>query len=184
MEVWDIETTKLVEIYGTRMVSKASAVLDEPQDPSGGTTEPSAATAIATLVRARQHSVGIRASRDAPSSAEGPSREFVHTGLSLDIRALVVGLEFGGHSTVHRSGVFFEFRRTFNRRAGIHGERFCRPETHALGRRKGRTDNILSGAELENEKPSYRYSPSENTHFILIWGIALLLLWQFYHKSR
>ena len=165
MEVWDIETTKLVEIYGTRMVSKASVVLDEPQDLSGGTTEPSAATAIATLVRARQHSIGTGPQGTRRQSAEGLSREVVHNGLSLDIRALVVGLEFGGHSTVHRSAgssLNSDGHSTGGRGFMVSGSADRKLTLWDVGKLERTT--ILSGAELENEKPSYRYSSSENAH--------------------
>ena len=166
MEVWDIETTKLVEIYGTRMVSKASAVLDEPQDPSGGTTEPSAAMAIATLVRAKQGSgpQGVR-----HPSTEGPSREFAHNGHSLDIRALVVGLEFGGHSTVHRSAgssLNSDGHSTGGRGFMVSGSADRKLTLWDIGKVERTT--ILSGAELENEKPSYRYSSSENAYVGLL----------------
>ena len=165
MEVWDIETTKLVEMYGTRMVSKASAVLDEPQDTSGGTTEPSAATAIATLVRARQHSIGSGPQGTRRPSAEGPSREFIHNGFSLDIRALVVGLEFGGHSTVHRSAgssLNLDGHSTGGRGFMVSGSADRKLTLWDVGKVERTT--ILSGAELENEKPSYRYSSSEDAH--------------------
>jgi phosphoinositide-3-kinase regulatory subunit 4 len=165
MEVWDIETTKLVEIYGTRMVSKASAVLDDPQDLSGGTTEPSAAAAIATLVRARQHSIGAGPQVTRRPSAEAPSREFVHSGLSLDIRALVAGLEFGGHSTVHRSAgssLNSDGHSTGGRGFMVSGSADQKLTLWDIGKVERTT--ILSGAELENEKPNYRYSSSENAH--------------------
>jgi len=164
MEVWDIETTKLVEIYGTRMVSKASAVLDEPQDPSGGTTEPSAATAIATLVRARQHSIGSGLQGTHRPSAEGPSRESLRNGLSLDIRALVVGLEFGGHSTVHRSAgssLNLDGHSTGGRGFMVSGSADRKLTLWDIG--KAERTTILSGAELENEKPSYSSTTSGNS---------------------
>lgn len=162
MEVWDIERTKLVEIYGTRMVSKASAVLDEPQDPSGGTTEPSAAAAIATLVRARQHNIGAGPQGMGRPSAEAPSREF---GLSLDIRALVVGVEFGGHSTVHRSSgssLNSDGHSTGGRGYMVSGSADRKLMLWDIGKVERTT--ILSGAELESEKPNYRYTSSENAH--------------------
>ena len=171
MEVWDIETTKLVEVYGTRMVSKASAVLDEPQDLSGGTTEPSAAMAIAALVRARQGSGPQGMHRP---STEGPSREFAHNGLSLDIRALVVGLEFGGHSTVHRSAgssLNSDGHSTGGRGFMVSGSADRKLTLWDIGKVERTT--ILSGAELESEKPNYRYSSSENTHVatnLMVWG--------------
>jgi len=163
MEVWDVETTKLVEIYGTRQVSKASAILDEAQNPSGGTTEPSAAAAIATLVRARQHHINPQETRR--PSAEGPPREFVHSGLSLDICTLVVGVEFGGHSTVHRSvgsSLNSDGHATGGRGFMVSGSADRKLTLWDIG--KVERTAILSGAELETEKPSYRCFSSENLH--------------------
>ncbi len=155
LEVWDIETTKLVETYGTRAVSKGPATLDEPQDHSGGTTEPTAAATIAALVRARQHGVGIQGARR--SSVE-VTREPILIGPSLDIRALVVGHEFGGHSAIHRStgsSLNSEGYSTGGRGFMVSGSEDRKLTLWDLGKIERTT--ILSGAELENEKPSYRY---------------------------
>lgn len=159
LEVWDIETTKLVETYGTRVVSKGPAALDEPQDHSGGTTEPTAAAAIAALVRSRQHGVCIQGSRR--SSAEAPIREPILVGPSPDIRALVVGHEFGGHPTIHRStgsSLNSEGHSTGGRGFMVSGSEDRKLTLWDLGKIERTT--ILSGAELENEKPSYRYFPA------------------------
>lgn len=156
MEVWDIETTKLVETYGTRVVSKGPATLDEPQDHSGDTTEPTAAAAIAALVRARQHGVGTQGTRR--SSVEAPTREPILTGPSPEIRAVVVGHEFGGHSTIHRSAgssLNSEGHSTGGRGFMVSGSEDRKLTLWDLGKVERTT--ILSGAELENEKPSYRY---------------------------
>lgn len=176
MEVWDIETTKLVETYGTRMASKTSAVLDEPQDPSGGTTEPSAAAAIATLVRARQHSIGPGPQGTHRPSAEAPPREFVHSGLSLDIRALVVGLEFGGHSTIHRSAgssLNSDGHTAGGRGFMVSGSADRKLTIWDIGKVERTT--ILSGAELENEKPNYSSTTSSGssmTSHVETWLIS------------
>jgi phosphoinositide-3-kinase regulatory subunit 4 len=156
LEVWDIETTKLVETYGTRVISKGAATLDEPQDYSGGTTEPTASAAIAALVRARQHGVGAQETRRL--SAEAPTREPILTGPSPDIRAVVVGHEFGGHSTIHRStgsSLNSEGHSTGGRGFMVSGSEDRKLTLWDLGKVERTT--ILSGAELENEKPSYRY---------------------------
>jgi phosphoinositide-3-kinase, regulatory subunit 4 len=155
LEVWDIETTRLVETYGTRIVSKASAALDEPQDHSGGMTEPSAASAIAALVRARQHGTGPQGTRR--PSTEAPMQEPLFNGSSPDIRALVVGHEFGGHSTIHRSAgssLNSEGLSTGGRGFMVSGSEDRKLTLWDLGKVERTT--ILSGAELENEKPSYR----------------------------
>jgi len=156
LEVWDIETTKLVEMYGTRVISKGPATLDEPQDHSGGTTEPTAAAAIAALVRTRQHGVGVQGTRR--SSAETPVREPILIGPSPDIRALVVGHEFGGHPAIHRStgsSLNSEGYFTGGRGFMVSGSEDRKLTLWDLGKIERTT--VLSGAELENEKPSYRY---------------------------
>ena len=155
LEVWDIETTRLVETYGTRTVSKASAALDEPQEHSGGTTEPTAAAAIAALVRLRQHGTGLQGSRR--PSTEAPPREPSFNGSSPDIRALVVGHEFGGHSTIHRStgsSLNSEGLSTGGRGFMVSGSEDRKLTLWDLGKVERTT--ILSGVELENEKPGYR----------------------------
>lgn len=159
LEVWDIEATKLVETYGTRILSKGPAPLDEPQDHSGGTTQPTPAAAIAALVRARQHGVGIQGTRH--SSSEAPIREPILLAPSPDIRALVVGHEFGGHSTIHRSAgssLNSEGHSTGGRGFMVSGSEGRKLTLWDLGKIERTT--ILSGAELENEKPSYRYFPA------------------------
>jgi phosphoinositide-3-kinase regulatory subunit 4 len=156
LEVWDIETTKLVETYGTRVIPQGPAAQDEPQDHSGGITEPTAAAAIAALVRARQHGVGIQGTRR--SSAEGSTREPIPAVPSPDIRAVVVGHEFGGHSTIHRStgsSLNSEGYSTGGRGFMVSGSEDRKLTLWDLG--KVERTAILSGAELENEKPSYRY---------------------------
>jgi phosphoinositide-3-kinase, regulatory subunit 4 len=156
LEVWDIETTKLVETYSTRVNSKASTALDAPQDHSGGMTEPSAASAISALVHARQHGTGLQGARH--PSAETPMREPLFNGCPPDIRALLVGHEFGGHSTIHRStgsSLNSEGISTGGRGFIVSGSEDRKLTLWDLGKVERTT--ILSGAELENEKPSYRY---------------------------
>ena len=155
LEIWDIESTKLVETYRTRAISKVAATLDEPQEHSGGTTEPTAAAAIAALVRARQH--GLVTQRIRRPSSETHSREPVLTGPSPDIRALVVGHEFGGHSTIHRSSgssLNSEGHSTGGRGFMVSGSEDRKLTLWDLS--KVERTAILSGAELDSEKPSYR----------------------------
>lgn len=154
LEIWDVETTTLVETYGTRVISKASAVMEEPQDRSGGTTESTAAEAIAALVRARQHSPGTQGIRR--PSFETP-REPILNGPSPDVRALVVGHEFGGHSTIHRSAgssLNSEWHSPGGRGYMVSGSEDRKLTLWDLSKVERTT--ILSGAELDSDKPSYR----------------------------
>ncbi|KAH9994556.1 ARM repeat-containing protein [Russula compacta] len=171
LEIWDVETTKLVETYGTRVIPKASASLDEPQDHSGGTTEPTAAAAIAALLRTRQHGLSTQGTRR--SSAEGPTREPMPNGPSSDIRALVVGHEFGGHSTIHRSAgssLNSEGYSTGGRGFMASGSEDRKLTLWDLG--KVERTAVLSGAELENEKPTYSSTLSSSgstTSYVETW---------------
>jgi phosphoinositide-3-kinase regulatory subunit 4 len=154
LEIWDVETTTLVETYGTRVISKASAVMEEPQDRFGGTTESTAAEAIAALVRARQHSPGTQGIRH--PSFETP-REPILNGPSPDVRALVVGHEFGGHSTIHRSAgssLNSELHSPGGRGYMVSGSEDRKLTLWDLSKVERTT--ILSGAELDSDKPSYR----------------------------
>ncbi|KAH9960599.1 ARM repeat-containing protein [Lactifluus volemus] len=174
LEVWDIETTRLVETYGTRNVSKASAAVDEPQEHSGGTTEPTAAAAIAALVRLRQQGAGLQGPRR--PSTEAPVREPSFNGSSPDIHALVVGHEFGGHSTIHRStgsSLNSEGLSTGGRGFMVSGSEDRKLTLWDLGRVERTT--ILSGVELENEKPSYSStssSSSSTTNYLETWLLS------------
>ncbi|KAI0305183.1 ARM repeat-containing protein [Multifurca ochricompacta] len=154
LEVWDVESMKLVETYETRITSRVPTALDEPQDRLGSATEPSAATAIATLVRARHNGMGPQGTRRTPP--EAGMREVVLSGPFSDIRALVVGHEFGGHSTVHRSvgsSLNSEGNSTGGRGFMVSGSEDRKLRLWDLGKVERTT--ILSGAELESEKPSY-----------------------------
>jgi len=170
LEIWDVETTTLVETYGTRVISKASAVLEEPQDRSGGTTEPTAAAAIAALVRARQHSQGAQGIRR--PSFETP-REPILNGPSPDIRAMVVGHEFGGHSTIHRSAgssLNSEWHSAGGRGYIVSGSEDRKLTLWDLSKVERTT--VLSGAELDNDKPSYSSissSSGSTTSFVETW---------------
>lgn len=156
IEVWDIETTSLVEAYGTRVVSQTSTPLDEPPDVSAGNAEPSAASAIAALVKARQPGLGAP-STSRRGSSESTAREPMLSGPSPAIRVIFVGHEFGGHSTVHRAtqmgpdGPVAAGGRGFM----ISGSEDRRLRLWDLG--KVERTAVLSGLETESDRPTYGY---------------------------
>lgn len=156
VEVWDIETTSLVEAYGTRIVSQTSTPLDEPLDVSAGHAEPSPASAIAALVKARQPGLGAP-SNSRRGSSESTAREPMLSGPSPAIRAVFVGHEFGGHSTVHRAtqmgadGQVAAGARGFM----ISGSEDRRLRLWDLG--KVERTAVLSGLETESDRPTYGY---------------------------
>lgn len=152
IEVWDIEKMVLVETFTTRMGSPADPI-PEPQEVLGTDAETTPAAAIAALVRSRQNggdmSETLRQTIEVPQSP------------APDVRALVVGSDFGGYSTVHRSE-FGEFEPSTSRQAGrgfmITGSDDWKIRLWDLGKFDRTT--VLSGLENENEKPTYRWAGS------------------------
>ncbi|KAI0050276.1 ARM repeat-containing protein [Auriscalpium vulgare] len=171
VEVWDLETTLLVATYGTRTVSKPSAAVDEPREMSGGSPEPSAASAIAALVRARQQGAGSGMSRR--SSSEASAREPLLTGPSLDMRAILVGHEFGGHSTTHRSAgstLNADGQSTGGRGFMVSGSEDRKLRLWDLARVDRTT--VLSGMESEGDRPTYStiaFSNASTTTHVETW---------------
>lgn len=161
VEVWDIENSVLMETFVTRTGSTADAI-PEPHELIGVDADTSPAAAIAALVRSRQQSAGD--GRLVISSRSSSSVDEVLPAPAPDVRALVVGLDFGGHSTVHRSD-FGELGveaggssvRTAGRGFMVSGSEDRKMRLWDLSKLERTT--VLSGL-LENEKPSYQYVPA------------------------
>lgn len=159
VEVWDIENSVLMETFVTRTGSTADAI-PEPHELIGVDADTSPAAAIAALVRSRQQSAGD--GRLVISSRSSSSVDEVLPAPAPDVRALVVGLDFGGHSTVHRSD-FGELGveaggssvRTAGRGFMVSGSEDRKMRLWDLSKLERTT--VLSGL-LENEKPSYHTS--------------------------
>lgn len=150
IEVWDIETTALVETYATRVVENTSEALEEPPDVSAGNAEPSAASAIAALVKARQSSTSSAGTPRRASSESAPAEQ-LSSGPVPVIRAICVGYEFGGHSTMYRATA--EGHAPGGRGFMISGSEDRRLRLWDLGKVERTT--VLSGIEIESEKPTY-----------------------------
>jgi len=95
---------------------------------------------------------------------------------ALDVRALVVGSDFGGYSTIQRSE-FGELETNSSRGIGrgfmITGSDDWKIRMWDLGRFDRTT--IISGLDTESEKPSYSTSTSTNggaTTFVETWPPA------------
>lgn len=155
VEVWDIENAVLVETFVMR-VGSPSDPITEPHEMTGVDADPSPAAGIAALVRSRNssnsESVDRQPSRNAFSDELIPSP-------AADVRALVVGLDFGGYSMAHRSeyGEMIADSSPSGRSATrgfmITGSEDRKIRLWDLGKLERTT--VLSGLESESEKPSY-----------------------------
>ncbi|TFK80173.1 hypothetical protein K466DRAFT_667799 [Polyporus arcularius HHB13444] len=175
LEVWDIENATLIETFSTRAVVNASEAAEEPKEVSVDDAEMDPAAAIAALVRARQES----------SSLDGVARPPAYIGMDParmdtpqppfpDIRAIVAGAEFGGHTVVHRSHMA-ELDSKSSRSSGkgflITGSEDCKLRYWDLGRPERSV--VLSGSEVESDKPTYSSirAPSGNaSSYIETWA--------------
>ncbi|KAH7882946.1 hypothetical protein F5I97DRAFT_1938850 [Phlebopus sp. FC_14] len=167
IEVWDIEKTVLVESYVTRVTASTSEALPEPEEQAGADAEQSPATAIAALVNSRYPGGAAYTNYLKPS--RGPSQN-IHREESLvvpsqDIRAMVVGLDFGGHAGVHRSEIvdLSADVLTANRSRGfvVSGSEDRRIRLWDLS--KLERTSVLVSPEPESDRPSYSTVRSSST---------------------
>lgn len=160
VEVWDIEKAVLMETFMTRIGSSADAVPD-PHELVGVDAETNPAAAIASLVRLRQAGGDLSETTPRlPSRSASISRDPALPSVPApDIRAFVVGLDFAGHSTLHRSefSSIVENPSTMRMMAKgfmISGSEDRKLRLWDLG--KLERTAILSGMENETERPSYQ----------------------------
>ena len=151
IEVWDIEKAILVETFLTRTGSPTD-VIPEPQETLGVDAETTPAAAIAALVRSRQNK------NNSDETSRQSSTEELPQSPASDIRALVVGSDFGGYATSLRSE-FGELEhisgsRTAGRGYLITGSEDSKIRFWDLG--KFDRTIVLSGPELDHEKPWYK----------------------------
>lgn len=164
VEVWDIEKTALVESFGTRVSSNNPEPVDKPEVVAADDAEMSPAEAIAALVQSRQEGTNVG------SEYLGRRRSGTITGGSLrdglpsmtpspDIRAIITGIDFGGHNMLHRSSMADQTSSSSSGRAATKGFMISGSEDHRLRFWDfGRVERsiVLSGPE-DVEKPTYRY---------------------------
>ncbi|KAJ7216643.1 hypothetical protein GGX14DRAFT_442277 [Mycena pura] len=158
VEVWDIEKAVLVETFVTR-TSGETEPLPEPHELTGVDADISPAAAIAALVHSRQSAVDASGKRPRPSSQSAFQDELLPAP-SPDVRALVVGIDFGGPAGVHRTDMVETGTETGHGRKGflISGSEDRKLRFWDLS--KLERTAILSGLESENERPSYSTSSS------------------------
>ena len=157
LEVWDIEKTVLVESFVTRTAAGSEAV-PEPEEQAGVEAEQSAAGAIAALVNSRYPGgVAYATVRWDRGSSQSTHRD-ESVAPSPDVRALIVGLDFGGHPGMYRSEIvdLSSDVPSSNRNRGfiVTGSEDRRVRLWDLSRVE-RTA-VLVTADPEYERPSYR----------------------------
>ncbi|ESK97721.1 phosphoinositide 3-kinase regulatory subunit 4 [Moniliophthora roreri MCA 2997] len=151
IEVWDIEKAILMETFVVRRNSGSDAV-HEPVGFTGVDADTSPSAAIDALVRLRQ------AGDDSEKrEAAMPSTHLLPV-LSADVRAIAVGMEFGGHSVAHRSefadlSMEGSSSRTHWKGFVITGSDDRKIRLWDLGKIERST--VLCGSDTEHERPSY-----------------------------
>lgn len=152
VEVWDVENGVLVEAFVTRTASAQGAEpVQEPQEVPGVDAEASPAVAMAALVRSiEQHSAG----NERRGSKSGD--EFIPPP-APDVRAMVVGSDFGGYSGLHR--LELGDMADTSARSAARGFMITASEDKKIRLwdfAKLERTSILSGLEEEHERPTYR----------------------------
>lgn len=161
IEVWDIEKTVLVESYVTRSVTSATEPIPEPEEQVGVEVESDTASAITALVNSRYPggAAYVNSSKRSRRSSQSVQGEDSLPAPSPDVRAMVVGLDFGGHSGIHRSEIVdltadvpVSHR---NRGFMVSGSEDRRIRLWDLVKVDRTT--VLVSPEPEHDKPVYRY---------------------------
>ncbi|KAK7461133.1 Serine/threonine-protein kinase [Stygiomarasmius scandens] len=166
-EVWDIEKSTLMEAFIVRR-GTGSETTDEPHELTGVDADSGPAAAIAALVRSRQ--AGEDDKR--PQQMIGAPMQALLPPPSPDARAIVVGMEFGGHTVVHRSDLIEmgpeSMSRSNWRGFMLTGSEDRKIRLWDLG--KVERSSVLCGMESEIEKPNYSSLTSGNaSRFIETW---------------
>lgn len=149
IEVWDVERTVLVETFITKTVIGSTAEpIQEPQEVAGVEAESSSAAAIAALVRSREGRTA--------GAERRPGDEFISPP-APDIRAMVLGLDFGGYPGLHRLE-FADQGEIGAARFVSHGFMVTGSEDRKLrlwDLSKVERTSILSGVDTDHERPTY-----------------------------
>lgn len=162
VEVWDIEKSVLVETFVTRTGSMSDPLPESPESVMTS-ADMTPAAAIAALVRARQNqpqnALIDGSERRLPGELARASKAELLPSPSPEVRAIAVGLDFGGHHIAQRSE-FNDLLVDSNPSRGaakgfmITGSEDRKIRFWDMGRIE-RTA-VLSGLESEQERPSFR----------------------------
>jgi phosphoinositide-3-kinase, regulatory subunit 4 len=153
VEVWDIEKTILMETFVVRRSAASSDTVHEPHELTGVDADTSPSAAIEALVRSRRAGEEID-----KRNTTMPSTQLLPI-LSADVRAVAVGMEFGGHTITHRSdfadlGSEGTSSRSPWKGFMITGSDDRKIRLWDLG--KIERSIVLCGNDSDHERPSYR----------------------------
>jgi phosphoinositide-3-kinase regulatory subunit 4 len=162
VEVWDIEKSALVETFDTR-TGAISDPLPEPREVTARSADTTPAAAIAGLVRARQaqsqRGISEGPERWLPGGLTGVDDAEMLPSPSPDVRSMVVGVDFGGHSMAQRSEFNDLMVDSNPSRSGGKGFMITGSEDKKIrfwDMGKIERTTVLSGLESEQERPSFR----------------------------
>jgi phosphoinositide-3-kinase regulatory subunit 4 len=162
VEVWDVEKSMLVETFVTRTGIMSDPIPELPETVATS-ADMSPADAIAALVRARHAQSQAGMSDGSGGGLPGGFPEVSKTEMlpspAPDVRAMVVGLDFGGHSMTPRSGfndlmVDSNLSRSIGKGFMITGSEDRKVRFWDMG--KIERTAVLCGLESEQERPSFR----------------------------
>ncbi len=152
VEVWNIENGSLVETFVMRTASvQGVESMQEPQEVAGVEAEASPAMAMASLVRSIEANSTGNERRD-----ERPGDGFIPPP-APDVRAMVVGPDFGGYPGLHR--LELGDLGDLSTRSAARGFMITGSEDKKIrlwDLSKLERTSILSGLEEEHERPTYR----------------------------
>ncbi|KAJ7835392.1 hypothetical protein B0H14DRAFT_2796790 [Mycena olivaceomarginata] len=171
VEVWDVEKAVLVETFITR-TSGETEPLPEPHELTGVDADISPAAAIAALVHSKQSGADAGGKRPRPSSQSTFQDELLPPP-SPDVRALSVGLDFGGPTGIHRSDMADGTPDSGHGRRGfmVTGSEDRKLRLWDLSRLERTT--VLSGLESEHERPSFSTTSSSTAStYVETWPSA------------
>ncbi|KAF7329785.1 hypothetical protein MKEN_00241800 [Mycena kentingensis (nom. inval.)] len=170
VEVWDIEKALLVETFVARQSGDGDAEpVPEPYELTGVDADMSPAAAIAALVHSRQATAPVD-----PVRRTSQGQDELLPAPSPDVRALVVGTDFGGHVGVHRSELAdISSSETGHGRRGFMVSGSEDRKLRLWDLNKLERTAVLSGLESEAERPAYSAASSTTAStYVETWPSA------------
>ncbi|KAH6910746.1 other/VPS15 protein kinase [Coprinopsis sp. MPI-PUGE-AT-0042] len=156
LEVWDIEKSAMVETFTVATTNESPP---EPREAPSAEANPSPAAAIAALVRSRQ----TASDSDRRTIGRNSQDTEMMVPPAPDVRAIVVGVDFGGFSSAHRLE-YGEFVPEPHSRSSIKGFAITGSNDRKLrlwDLNRAEKSIVFSGLEQDGDKPTHSLQSSE-----------------------